>query len=151
MSEPLDLDAIEARASKATAGPWNVYAGCSHDHSARTRGIGSDAIPKSECVFEDPCLASEDAEFIAHARDDIPALVARVRELTPRVIEGEWESVRDQLDALPDGAQIRWRTGFQRHLVLAIRCGRRWEMTGYNRLVISESIARDEQPIEVIG
>lgn len=30
--------------------------------------------------------------------------------LTPaRVLKGDWKTVRDALDALPDGAQIRWR------------------------------------------
>lgn len=72
-------------------------------------------------------------------------------ELTPRVIEGDWETVRDQLDALPDGAQIRWTTGMDNLPALAIRFSRGWKITGYYGSLSSENIARDEQPIEVIG
>ncbi|OZE35666.1 MULTISPECIES: hypothetical protein [unclassified Rhodococcus (in: high G+C Gram-positive bacteria)] len=155
MSEPLDLDALEARASKATDGPWNVYDGWSNDHSTRTRGIGSSAIPESECVFEDPYLVSTDADFIAHSRTDVPALIARVRELEPLVLEGDWETVRDALDALPEGAQIRWTTGDPIRISLAVKIinvvgNTRWSATD-GRYIPSESIARDETPIEVIA
>lgn len=69
----------------------------------------------------------------------------------PRVLEGDWETVRDALDALPEGAQIRWRTGIVEYLALAIRRGEYWAITGYSGPLTSESIARDETPIEVIA
>ncbi|WP_143545302.1 hypothetical protein [Rhodococcus sp. 15-649-2-2] len=109
MSEPLDLDAIQARADASDADPWPII------------------------------------------DDDIPALIACVRELTPRVLEGDWETVRDALDALPEGAQIRWVTGIVEHVALAIRRGKYWAITGYSGPLTSESIARDETPIEVIA
>ncbi|OZE04369.1 hypothetical protein CH249_25900 [Rhodococcus sp. 05-2255-3B1] len=84
------------------------------------------------------------------------AEAARVRELTPRVLEGDWETVRDALDALPEGAQIRWTTGDPVHVALAIKYTNvlgngRWDATGSGLLLRSETIARDETPIEVIA
>ena len=75
---PLDLQAIRERAEKATAGPWHAYFdggiadtfSVREDHRKLTDLIH--AIPQDEC----------DAAFIAHAREDIPALLARVDELT---------------------------------------------------------------------
>ena len=77
---PLDLDAIEARANAATSGPW--YQGrdgrrYESSHEVFTRedmydAESRDAYPQA--------ARSEDAEFIAHAREDVPALVAAVRE-----------------------------------------------------------------------
>ena len=77
MSEPLDLDAIRARAEAASEGPWecNAY----HvfmDGRAQVRI----AHPGRPGVLMGTMLGS-DAEFIAHARTDIPALLARIAEL----------------------------------------------------------------------
>ncbi len=74
----IDLDAIEARANAATAGPWT--------HS---RGIGKhmhDPEPAdwintgwySACVEE---LETVDAAFCCAARTDVPALCAEIRRL----------------------------------------------------------------------
>lgn len=63
------LDAIEACANAATPGPW--------EHG------GNDGLVWPERVG-DPVSAStepEDADFIAAARTDVPALVAEVRRL----------------------------------------------------------------------
>lgn len=84
-TEPLDIDAIEARANAATPGPWvetpysRSGAGTDERYTAITGG--------REVVTTDqfPCSRKPaDATFIAHARTDIPALVARVRELEAR-------------------------------------------------------------------
>lgn len=76
------LDAIKARAEGATVGPWEVDP---HADSENGAGIHS----KSDCVIEGgmegnyPCSPvgvneEADAQFIAHSRADIPALVAAV-------------------------------------------------------------------------
>lgn len=79
---PLDLDAIEARAAAATAGPWEprdeLYPGAGRFEVANEEipqlitsdGDGIGAIP-----------VWADAAFIAAARRDVPALVAEVRRL----------------------------------------------------------------------
>jgi hypothetical protein len=79
-----------------------------------------------------------------------------VQTTEPRVLEGDWETVRDALDALPEGAQIRWRTGDPIHVALAIKYANvmgkgRWDTTGFGLLLSSDNIARDETPIEVIA
>ncbi len=81
----LDIDAIKARVAAADAGPWlaiadtvksiacehNVYCDAYHAVHLRVHGYGR-------------CHAN--AEFIAHAIDDVPALVARVQELERSVL-----------------------------------------------------------------
>ena len=71
--ETLDLDAIEARASAATPGPWkrtgvNVWAWFNDQVYTIMRG------------FTDRPSPVHDQNFIAHARTDVPALIAAVRE-----------------------------------------------------------------------
>ena len=67
------LDEIEARATATTEGPWwkNQYSDewevCGHEDSC-----GNPYLVASEAY-------REDAEFIAHARQDVPALVAVAR------------------------------------------------------------------------
>lgn len=80
----LDLDAIEAREKATTPGPWV------HDE---TDGIGCDVWTQGETVMGGTVHTTddgyprgdynpvEDALFIAHAKQDIPALVAEVRRL----------------------------------------------------------------------
>lgn len=81
--EPLSverLDAIAARAEAATAGPWctdswEIYQGAEYEPGLSLwvgetcRGTSS---PEQDCA---------DAEFVAAARADVPALVAEVRRL----------------------------------------------------------------------
>lgn len=70
---PEDLDAIEARANAATAGPW--YASQRQD-AVQLGSHGQWWYPPKPRMEESP-----DAAFIAHARTDVPDLIARVREL----------------------------------------------------------------------
>ena len=69
------LDAIRARLEAATPGPWER-----NDQHTKQRGI---AGPLGLCAtaWEDG-----DAEFIAHAPGDVAWLLARVEELTDRVL-----------------------------------------------------------------
>lgn len=90
--ETLDLDAIEARANAATPGPWLVVGPCGdcgrfHAAEARfEREVGEfGAYYASWHPAIDGCTPDggreHDADFIAAARTDIPALVAEVRRL----------------------------------------------------------------------
>lgn len=98
----LNLDKIQARADAATPGPW-YDAGAGILRAVHTRTVGRKHIREvrddiyllSGAMFDtyedfeggpdlngEPCVDSYyDAQFIAHAREDVPALVARVREL----------------------------------------------------------------------
>ena len=97
----LDLDAIEARAAAATPGPWGVYESggvidiaadlqeTGHGYRAR-RGIcrldeepmDNDPAHREWTGEEDWAQVQADAAFIAHAPEDVAALVAEVRRLT---------------------------------------------------------------------
>lgn len=100
------LAAIKARVAKATPGPWTyevndrastgsahfavktAYAHPKHPHSPRyitfmCGGLGESRYlrhPKPEDYREDPDT-KVDTDFIAHAREDVPALVAEVERL----------------------------------------------------------------------
>jgi hypothetical protein len=78
-TEPLDLDAIEARANAATDGPWERYAKYGPDFFANTsgeylRGVGT-------FNFGDGEDAAADEEFVKHAVQDVRMLLAEVRRL----------------------------------------------------------------------
>lgn len=94
----IDLDAIEARANAASDGPWIVVHepaweadDVQHPDVIRVGAplfVGDDE-PVTICLVstdyeDDPVDVLGDAEFIAHARTDIPALVAEVRRLRER-------------------------------------------------------------------
>jgi hypothetical protein len=92
----LDLDAIEARANAATPGPWhkehtdpNPLHGCVTigDHGWVCAG------PNAPAYDEDSDEGHADAEFVAHARTDVPALVALVRELR-RMVQRQDDEIR---------------------------------------------------------
>lgn len=73
------LAQIEARAAAATPGPFDWYilsrAGRGHGVGRKTPG-GHD-----EGICEDPYMLEGDAVFFAHARSDVPDLVAEVKRL----------------------------------------------------------------------
>lgn len=72
------LDEIEARTRAATEGPWEAE----HHYNRLTGKHAVSEIPRvAECMGNgDGGLdCKEDAEFIAHARTDVPALVAVAR------------------------------------------------------------------------
>ena len=69
------LDDIERRASRATAGPWTSFVeGRDHVSGSSFIRTGADDIELSGATIDDQ-------DFIAHARQDIPALIAEVRRL----------------------------------------------------------------------
>jgi hypothetical protein len=81
---------IQERADAATKGPWDVDAGDAVIYSELGDGHGPMFIFKPHEDHVDgygtpgeDCIA--DAEFITHARTDVPALLAMVRELQGRV------------------------------------------------------------------
>lgn len=89
--EGLDLEAIEKRARAATPGPWGDDDG--HVFSEPMQAVtiewcatpnhGSKRPPDAsvaDCSQQYKNFEA-DSEFIAHARQDIPALISRIREL----------------------------------------------------------------------
>lgn len=82
----IDLEAIKARTDAASAGPWRAGGGQS-DNAYPVRARPSPAFGSYlEPVFHpgvegDGGGSRADAEFCAHARTDIPALVAEIERL----------------------------------------------------------------------
>lgn len=72
---PEELAEIETRAEAATEGPWKTF--CPYGNSSRTQRVVTG--PRGLVVFDDGNSTDTDARFIAHARTDIPALIAEVR------------------------------------------------------------------------
>ena len=75
--EAARLAAIRARVEKATAGPWKsrVNGQKPYKHVQFDRG------PEYRALYTTSPLEAFDADFIAHAREDIPYLLALVQRL----------------------------------------------------------------------
>lgn len=69
------LDEIEERAKRATPGPWTSFIE-GRDHTS-----GSSFIRTAADDIELSGATIADQDFIAHARQDIPALIAQLRRL----------------------------------------------------------------------
>lgn len=75
------LQEIECRVNAATAGPWMSFIE-GRDHTS-----GSSFIRTSSEDIELSGATEADQDFIAHARQDVPLLLAEVRRLS-RIVSG---------------------------------------------------------------
>jgi hypothetical protein len=75
-----DLVAIEARVSAASASPWVSFIE-GRDHSSGSSFIRTGSLELRGTDIELTGATVADQDFIAHARQDIPALVAEIRRL----------------------------------------------------------------------
>ncbi len=73
----LDLDAIRQRAEAASPGPWAVNP--VNGYQVKLNNGTGFLVAHTHRLTDNKDL--RDAEFIAHAREDIPALVAEVERL----------------------------------------------------------------------
>jgi hypothetical protein len=109
------LSAIEARAEKASPEPWFIHrtddeaavnalyisnepGPLNHDQKRGLAEDGPDQVRPANVIAITllqtphlcrPKLCDENTEFIAHARSDVPLLVAEIRRLTKRLQEVE--------------------------------------------------------------
>ena len=72
------LDKIEARANAATEGPWEAGERCVFTLEGAPV-ISDDVVHYGHGMAGEGVCREEDTEFIAHARADVPALVAALR------------------------------------------------------------------------
>jgi hypothetical protein len=84
---------IEARADAATDGPWNIAV----SEDRKWALVLADAGTADERIVV-RSISDDDAEFIAHARTDIPALLAMVREQRERLDTAD-ALIRDLTDS----------------------------------------------------
>ena len=99
----IDIAAIKARADKATAGPWELS-----PHSIGKGGwISGEHGSYTDIVINagtDRALTN--ADFIAHARTDIPALIAALEASESARVKAEQER-----DALKDCEESAYQRG----------------------------------------
>lgn len=112
--QPLDLRAIEARAAAATPGPWGFYDGSNYADIAADMEVTSPgsynyrekvARLEDEDYWDDPAHEDDDEEqaseqmaanaaFIAHAREDVPAMAAEIRRLRTELATARANGIR---------------------------------------------------------
>lgn len=89
MSARERLDEIQQRADAATEGPWVTWTGLDPD-GTRREGISPERdIEVDICETPRTPDGREDAEFIAHARQDVPALVGALRAVLDEIKRAE--------------------------------------------------------------
>ena len=83
----LDLEAIKARAAAATEGPWEWDDPTIGQHWSRPQPWATVVDDEVSCMAycyggsSSPIKSDADGQFIAHAREDIPVLLAEVERL----------------------------------------------------------------------
>lgn len=85
------LGEIEARANAATAGPWEIIGGNEY-----LTGLDIHIGPSDEGG-----IRLHDAEFLAHARTDVPELIAIIREQAAQIA-----AVREVTDEVEAGSAL---------------------------------------------
>jgi hypothetical protein len=120
----LDLDAIRARADSASNGPW---AAPQYDEDERAWFVLNGDVGQDEhavaCVAEawSQRSAQANAEFIAHARADVPALLAEIEllhQVLRRAVSITQDTDGDPLDIdeeIPVGEVLRMLFEFPQH------------------------------------
>lgn len=83
----INLAEIEARAAKATAGKWAIEYGAVVTKHPDFQGISDGVFGAHSAIcytndgeYIENSNYKADAEFIAHAREDVPALIKRLRK-----------------------------------------------------------------------
>ena len=111
-----DLEAIRGRAEKATPGPWVVQNGCSWWRIGTLDRDGAVLCPTKHPRDGQPDLTAgrgedlqDNLDFIAHAREDIPALCDEVERVRARCAELEGALGRAAEQA--DNARFNLRQG----------------------------------------
>lgn len=83
----IDLDTIEARANAATRGPWRAFYDDYERGTWLVSQVDSEGLIHDDGIIVASGVPAADADFVAAAREDIPALVAEVRRLRDAIIE----------------------------------------------------------------
>lgn len=101
MADHLDLDAIRARAEAATEGPWHrvgksIQADVPLSDDGPSTTKWNTTVVCSVGAWGSGRPTEEDAEFIAHARTDVPALLSIAQAALYR--EGSEDCLQNECD-----------------------------------------------------
>ncbi|MBY6273548.1 MAG: hypothetical protein CW346_15230 [Bacillaceae bacterium] len=102
------LREIEERVSKATPGPWEAY-GVGGIHMDGTSD-GYSVMTAAGKRLHSPYMTQADADFIAHAREDVPWLLSLLREREEQARQLGVQMER-YLDALVEIRDYAWDRG----------------------------------------
>lgn len=83
--------AIRRRVEAATPGPWEVESWRDDEYGPTEQYVGMRMAPEGWWDIDSTMLTPGDAEFIAHARTDIPTLLATFDQLRERLAQAEAE------------------------------------------------------------
>lgn len=103
------LAEIKAREQSATPGPWSVDT--NEPFSRQINGVFADEQEKY-VFYHDPdgedTVSRKDADFIGHARTDIPALIAEVERLNGMVTRAQegWYDADEQNATLKKALEL---------------------------------------------
>lgn len=100
----IDIDAIKARVENATDGPWAWSD--AETFQAWPGSVRSTVMPDDFADEVAQTFQGQDAEFIAHARTDVPALVAKV--------ERQAAIIKAVTDYIEDTEPDDWTVAFER-------------------------------------
>ncbi|MFL1998526.1 hypothetical protein VYF65_004326 [Lysinibacillus irui] len=92
------LNAIKERVAKATSGPWLV-------EESRYEGRFNAASADENYDLPACLMGIEDAEFVTHAREDVPALVAEVERLSEELTQSNIERMSLVVDKAYEKSQ----------------------------------------------
>ena len=101
----LDLEPIKARLAKAAPAPWTVDNRSIDGLDDPYLGFDIDGLEQSY-MGRGMLAFRGDAEFVAHARTDIPALIAEVELLRGLVSEEAYDARRDKTWQGDDGPEM---------------------------------------------
>lgn len=80
-----ELDQIEGRAMAATSGPWQVLTEQGVDAAWVNAANSLDDLPIMLLDYRSENENRANAEFVAHARQDVPRLIAALRQTQERI------------------------------------------------------------------
>jgi hypothetical protein len=81
-----DLEAIEARCAGSTPAPWRSYVE-GRDHTSGSSFIMTGPADQRGDDIELLGATIADQDFIAHARQDVPSLIAEIRRLRAQLAD----------------------------------------------------------------
>jgi hypothetical protein len=102
----LDLDDIEARANAATKAPWFATKDDTGTPVVFVNRRSPKDVTYSSVLWNADWATEADAEFTAHAREDVPALLSEVRRLRAELADARVQALRDAAEICDEAGSV---------------------------------------------